>query len=59
MCAVCGTYKEKQVIDINAKIEKKTEKQKAKLKALGKDPNEKQIKEDSPKLDPKSLSQKQ
>ena len=58
MCEVCGTYRKKQIVDMNAKIEKKNEKMKAKMKALGKDPDAKQEKEEVQKLDPKKLSLK-
>ncbi|MBU1046454.1 50S ribosomal protein L32 [Patescibacteria group bacterium] len=56
MCDTCGTYKDRQVIDINAKIEKKNERRVAKMKSLGIDPNAKDKKE-AP-LDVKKLSEK-
>jgi len=59
MCDTCGTYKDRQVIDINAKITKKNERRIAKMKSLGMDPNAKDTKEKTDKgLDPKKLSKK-
>ncbi len=59
MCDICGSYQDRQVIDINAKIVKKNERRVAKMKSLGIDPNAKQ--EDEEKegpLDIKKLSAK-
>ncbi|MFH1402430.1 MAG: 50S ribosomal protein L32 [Patescibacteria group bacterium] len=56
MCEVCGTYRERQVIDINAKITRKNEKRVAKMKELGLDPNKKQ--QEPEILDSKKLSKK-
>lgn len=60
MCETCGNYKDKEIIDINAKIAKKNERQVAKMKSLGIDPNAKNTNEDEkePKLDLKKLSKK-
>lgn len=59
MCDNCGYYKDKEVIDINAKIAKKNERQIAKMKSLGIDPNAKETdKEEEKNLDLKKLSKK-
>jgi len=37
MCDTCGKYKDKQVVDMMAKVEKKKERKKTKAKAMGKE----------------------
>jgi len=54
VCGVCGEYRGKQIIDVQAKIEKKSERVKAKMKELGKDPNTKK----EATLDANKLSKK-
>ena len=56
MCDTCGNYKDRQVVDINAKIVKKNERRIAKMKELGIDPNTKNKSEEP--LDVKKLSKK-
>ncbi|MBU4536773.1 50S ribosomal protein L32 [Patescibacteria group bacterium] len=56
MCDTCGHYKDRQVVDMNVKIEKKNERRIAKMKSLGIDPNAKDKKEKP--LDVKKLSEK-
>ncbi|MCK5022021.1 MAG: 50S ribosomal protein L32 [Candidatus Pacebacteria bacterium] len=59
MCGVCGTYKDRVVVDMDAKLAKKNERRVAKMKELGLDPNK--IKDDDKEakaLDPKQLSKK-
>ena len=58
MCDSCGTYKDRQVVDINAKIVKKNERRVAKMKSLGMDPNAKQDEKEEGPLDIKKLSEK-
>lgn len=59
MCDTCGTYQNRQVIDINAKIIKNNERRVAKMKSLGVDPNaKKDVKEEDGPLDIKKLSTK-
>ena len=57
-CGVCGEYRGRQVIDTQAKVEKKNERRKAKMKELGRDPNEKKENEKETVLDAKALSKK-
>ncbi|MBU4480238.1 50S ribosomal protein L32 [Patescibacteria group bacterium] len=58
MCGTCGKYNGKQIVDVIAKIEKKTQRIKAKAKALGKEvePDKKEKKEKP--LSAKALSKK-
>ncbi len=56
MCAQCGSYKGREVVDILKKVEKKEERKKAKLKSLGQE--EKEVSETPEKLDAKALSSK-
>ena len=60
MCNNCGFYKDKEIIDMNSKIARKNEKQVAKMKALGIDPNAKEAedKKEEKVLDLKKLSKK-
>ncbi len=58
MCDTCGTYKDRQVIDINAKMVKKNERRIAKMKSLGIDPDAKDEEKEVKALDPKKLSKK-
>ncbi len=58
MCDTCGTYQDRQVIDMNAKIAKKNERKIAKMKSLGIDPNAKDKEEEVKALDPRKLSKK-
>ena len=44
VCEVCGTYRKREVIDVNAKITKKAERKTAKMKERGLEPA-KEIKE--------------
>ncbi|MBU1557945.1 50S ribosomal protein L32 [Patescibacteria group bacterium] len=37
MCETCGKYNGKQIVDVMAKVEKKTERMKTKARALGKE----------------------
>ena len=57
VCQVCGEYRKRQVLDTQAKLEKKNERKKTKLKELGKDPNVKKDKKEEV-LDAKKLSKK-
>lgn len=53
MCSNCGSYRDREVVDVLSKVQKKTAKKEAKIKALG--GGEKQ--EETPKkLDAKALS---
>jgi len=58
VCSVCGEYRGRQVINMEAKVEKKNERKKAKMKELGKDPNAKKEDEKEATLDAKALSKK-
>ena len=58
VCEVCGEYRNRLVIDVNAKMEKKNERKKAKMKELGKDPNAKPEDEKKEVLDATKLSKK-
>ncbi len=59
MCESCGNYKDRQVVDMNAKIAKKSERKIAKMKELGKEPEQAKDKKEEPKtLDLKKLSKK-
>lgn len=40
MCAACGHYRDNEVVDMEAKLEKKIERMKKKAKERGEDPDE-------------------
>jgi hypothetical protein len=61
----CGEYRGRKVVDVKAITERKTERHKAKMKSLGKDPNARddsdkpEVKEEIGKnLNPASLSKR-
>jgi len=56
MCAQCGSYKGREVIDVLKKVEKKEDRKKAKMKAMGLE--EKEVSETPEKLDAEKLSNK-
>ena len=58
VCEVCGEYRGRQVIDVQTKMKKKSERNKAKMKELGKDPSAKKEDEKEAVLDAKKLSKK-
>ncbi len=57
-CEVCGKYNGRQVIDVLKKTEQKNARKRAKMKELGKDPDEKQEDKKATVLDPQALSKK-
>ena len=57
MCMKCGTYRGKEIIDMNAKIEKKMTKKKEKMKRMG-EGEQKEVKDTPKKLDAEALSDK-
>lgn len=57
VCEICGKYNGRQVLDTLKKAEKKLEKRRAKMKELGKDPDEKN-EDKKAVLDPQNLSKK-
>ncbi len=57
MCAQCGSYRGKEVVDVTAKFEKKMEKRKEKKNMLGMG-EQKEEKDTPKKLDAEALSDK-
>jgi len=57
MCAKCGSYRDNEIVDVTAKIEKKMTKRKEKKKMLGMG-EQKEEKDTPKKLDAAALSNK-
>ena len=57
MCAQCGSYRGKEIIDVTAKLDKKIAKRKEKKKMLGMG-EQKEEKDTPKKLDAEALSDK-